>query len=277
MKYFFVLVFFLIVASCGRTRENQSHTEQQSGMFEVERNLFFNSLHDTDEVKSVLALVQNNFDRANLHDPVMKTNYMGNDIKAAANLGIYLSDLNYCVLSNKKTEAKTYFEASFELSEVIQIEKNILDFLMKRYERNLEQNDSLKAVVTQLFDQATVELKNTDRERLAGIIMAGYQIENLHLVLTIIKSLPDSLSVDQQKSKEQLIHYVMAQRNHMEVIYNFIRIHADLLDPNKNPNYPFFDNALRELIAVYRQTDENTSLVELTAKVDAIRDKIVSM
>lgn len=277
MKHILFFLLLIISFSCGRSRESQSESEKQSDMFAVERDLFFNNLRNTDEVKLVLSTVSN-LDGAVLHDPAMKINYMGNDIKAAANLGIYLSDLNYCILSNKKAEAKSYFEASFELSEVIQIEKTILDFLMKRYESNLEQNDSLKAVVTQLFDQATLQLKNTDRERLAGIIMAGYQIENLHLVLTIIKSFPDSLSLtaEQHASKEQLVRYVMDQRNQMEVIYNFIRIHADPLDPDKNPNYPFFDNALKELIVVYRQA-ENTSLVELSTKVDAIRNKIVSM
>lgn len=277
MKYILGLVLLIASLSCGRSRESQSHAEQQSNMFEVERDLFFGSLHNTVEVREVLGSVQNDFEAPILHDPAMKVNYMGNDIQAAANLGIYLSDLNYCILFEKKAEAKTYFETSYELSEVIQIEKKVLNFLMKRYENNLTQNDSLKAVVTQLLDQATLNLKDTDRERLAGIIMAGYQIENLHLVLTIINSLPDSLTTEQQKTKEQLIHYVLAQRNQIEVIYNFIRIHADPLDPNKNPNYPFFDNALRELVVVYRSINENSSLTELSAKVDAIRNGIINI
>jgi hypothetical protein len=55
-------------------------------------------------------------------------------------------------------------------------------------------------------------------------------------------------------------------------------VNSDPTDPDKNPNYPFFDNALRELIVVYRNvTEADPRLKELQEKVDALRNKIVAL
>lgn len=276
MKNMMLFTFLLIFLACGRARENKTHREQQGDLFIVERDLFFNSLHRVDEVKTILTDAGRSFDSTLLHQPAMKINYMGNDVRAASNLGIYLADLNYCILFNRRETGKSFLNAVFELSEVIQIEKSILEYLMKRYETNLQQNDSLHAVVQQLFEQSTLKLKDTDRERLAGIVMAGYEIENLYLALSTIQSFPADISAEQQKARDILIDYVLQKQNQIEVIYNFVKIHADPLDPDKNPNYPFFDSALRDLIGVYRTLNSQSSFQELTERVTVIRSKIIT-
>jgi hypothetical protein len=213
-----------------------------------------------------------------LSNPQHFYRHANSNVSAAANLGVYISDLNYCTLFKQPAQTKKYFQAAYELSKAIQIEKGILEFLMKRYETNIEQNDSVKVVVNQLFSQSTLGLQGTNRERLAGIAMAGYQIENLHLALATLESFPEMLTEQQTESQELLLNYVIDQRGHFEVIYNFIRANSDPLDPNQNPNYPFFDHALRELIGVYRNvTEENPQVAELKKKVDAIRIKVINL
>lgn len=273
-----LFVFFLstLIFSCGSKKEKDTNPESRA--FYIERENFFNSLKNPNELAERLRPGLVGFDSTMLSNPEHFYRHANNDVNAAANLGIYISDLNYCILYEHPEQTKKYFQAAFELSKIIQIEKGVLEFLMKRYETNLERNDSVKLVVNQLFSQSTLGLQGTDRERLAGIAMAGYQIENLHLALSTIKSFPDTLTEQQVESRQLLLNFIIDQRGKFEVIYNFVRANADPLDPNQNPNYPFFDNALRELILLYRTVSEtDPHLFELKEKVDVIRNKIVNL
>jgi hypothetical protein len=279
MKQVLILFFLsMLIISCGRKQESESDSNPESKAFALERENFFNSLKNPDEVVDQLVAGLTEFDASILNDSEHFYRYADNNIKAAANLGIYISDLNYCILFKRNEETKKYFQATYELSKAIQIEKGILEFLMKRYETNIERSDSVKLVVNQLFSESTLGLQGTDRERLAGIAMAGYQIENLHLALTTLESFPETLTDRQIQSQQLLLNFIVDQRGKFEVIYNFVRANSDPLDPNQNPNYPFFDHALRELIGVYRNvTEENPQVNELKEKVDAIRIKIINL
>jgi hypothetical protein len=271
------LVFLtgLMMFSCGRKSETETTAESKA--FMLERENFFNSLKNPDEVAGLLPGMTG-FNASLLNDTERIYQHTNNKVTAAANLGVYIADLNYCILLKQREEIKKYFQATYELSKVIEIDQSILTFIKIRYENNIEKNDSVKAVVNHLFSQSTVGLKGTDRERLAGIAMAGYQIENLHLALAILNSFPEVLSEEQIQARKQLLQFILEQRGRFEVVYNFVRVNSDPTDPDKNPNYPFFDNALRELIVVYRNvTEADPRLKELQEKVDTIRNKIVEI
>jgi len=275
-KVFYVFFLGMMMISCSKQKETDADSESRA--FEVERENFFNSLKDPDEVANRLMPGLSEFDSTVLSVPENFFQHATSDIKAAANLGVYIADMNYCILFRQSAYTKKYFNAAWELGKVIRIEKGVLEFLMKRYQTNMEQNDSVKSVVNQLFEQSTLGLQGTDRERLAGIAMAGYQIENLHLVLSTLESFPEVLTDQQIQSQNVLREYIFEQRGKFEVVYNFVRANSDPLDPNRNPNYPFFDNALRELIVVYRSVTVNDSkLRELREKVNVIRNKIISI
>jgi len=275
-KVFYVFFLGMLMISCSKQKETDADSESRA--FELERENFFNSLKDPDEVANRLMPGLSEFDSTVLSVPENFFQHATSDIKAAANLGVYIADMNYCILFRQSAYTKKYFNAAWELGKVIRIEKGILEFLMKRYQTNMEQNDSVKSVVNQLFEQSTLGLQGTDRERLAGIAMAGYQIENLHLVLSTLESFPEVLTDQQIQSQNVLREYIFEQRGKFEVVYNFVRANSDPLDPNRNPNYPFFDNALRELIVVYRSVTVNDSkLRELREKVNVIRNKIISI
>lgn len=272
-RYYFV--FLLILSTtCGQKREVKSDSESRA--FSAEREAFFNSLKNPEEV-AALAQGLTEFNATLLSDTRNYYLYATSEVMAAANLGIYMADLNYCILFKKNDAAKKYVEAIYKLSEIIQVEKATMEFLIKRYEENLAQHDSVKLIVRQLLSESTLGLQGTERERLAGIAMAGYQIENLYLALSTIESSPEKLTEQHIQSQDLLLNYIIDQRGKLEIVYNFIRANSDPLDPDRNPNYPFFDNALRELIVVYNTVTENEPQInELADKVGAIRNKIIS-
>lgn len=266
------LAVIMATLSCTSKQDTPAENRTYTAVWET----FYANLSDPSEA-SQLASGLTGFNRSLLNNPNLFHLYIRNQSQAAANLGVYMADLNYCILFKKSDESEKYFNATYELSKVIGVEKSTLQFLMKRYEENLTQEDSVKMILQHLLEKSSVGIQGPDRERLAGIAIASYQIENLHLVLSTLESYPSSLTAAQNKSKDLLLNYIINQRGTFEGIYNFFRTHSDPLDPNRNPNYPFFDNALRELIGVYNNvTKENLQLDELKAKVDAIRTKIIN-
>jgi hypothetical protein len=265
----------VICFSCGQS--NKTDQNEQSKTFAVERDNFFQSLKKPDTVSVIIGSAGTMFDSTILHYPEAFVNYTSNDIKAAGNLGIYLSDLNYCILLKQESKARKFFDASYQLSKAMGAEKKTLEFLMDRYASTLGKNDSLSKAFDELFNNSTLRLQDTERERLAGIVIAGYQIENLHLVLSALESLPEKPNANQMRLKNYLLDYILRQKGQWEVVFNFLQANSDPMDPDRNPNYPFFNNALRELIMVYRSISASDYHIdELKQKVSTIRNKLIS-
>jgi hypothetical protein len=293
MKKFIALASLIILFSCQKkSEETTTEAPPATPSFENERKAFFNSLLKPDDLSARLQATGADFNASLLNDPKNFTSYAGNEVKAAANLGVYLADLNYSIAYKQSDKVKAIFPAAHALSKSVGIEQGILDFLMKRYNDNLAKNDSVKAVVDELYTSATKDVEGSTREKLVGIAMSTYQIENLHLALGIIKSYPkDMLPTD---ARTQILipvfRAVLEQKNNVEIIYGFLKSITDPSNPEQNPNYPYYAQAFEELIGVYKKlnVDEmiannkgielmNDAVVaELSSKVDAIRSKIIS-
>jgi hypothetical protein len=293
MKKFIALASLIILFSCQKKTEEATTTEAPAApSFENERKAFFNILATPSDAAARLQATGADFNATLLNDPKNVASYANNEVKAAANLGVYLADLNYSIAYKQSEHVKSIFPAAHTLSKSVGIEQGILDFLMKRYNDNLAKNDSVKAVVDELYKSTTKDVEGSTREKLVGIAMSTYQIENLHLALGLIKNYPkDMLPTD---ARTQILvpvfRFVLDQKNNVEIIYGFLKSITDPSSPEQNPNYPYYAQAFEELIAVYKKlnVDEmiannkgielmNDAVVaELSSKVDAIRSKIVS-
>jgi len=290
-KLVFSLLSVAILFSC--QKKESASTETESAEFENQRQSFFNNLQRPGEVAARLQATAAEFNASLLNDPKNFGAYSSDEIRAAANLGIYLADLNYCIAYKQADHIKEIFPAAHALSKAIGIEQGILDFLMKRYNDNLAQQDSVKAVVDALYSKATKDLQGTEREKLVGIAMSAYQIENLHLALGLIRTFPKDMLPDDARVTILVPVYkmVLEQKSNVEVIYGFLKSTVDPANPDSNPNYPYYKTAFEELIALYQKlnVDEKISnnqglelmndavINELSEKVEAIRGKIVSI
>ncbi|HEY3404682.1 MAG TPA: hypothetical protein VGK59_14935 [Ohtaekwangia sp.] len=288
------LVFFLLlvslISSCQKAKENAGTEESKA--FTVERNTFFANLLAPAEAAARIQATAAEFNASLMNDPKIYAQYAGNEVKAAANMGIYLSDLNYSAAYSQKDHVKEYFTASYELSKAVGGERAMLEFVAKRYTENLENNDSARSVVTDLLIKSTRDLQGTEKEKLAGIAMAAYQIENLHLALGMLQSYPKDMLPEDARTVilVPLFKMVLTQQTNVENIYSYLKTLADPQNPDQNPNYPYYANAFEELIAVYKKLNVNEKIannqglelmndavvLELSQKVDAIRSKIVS-
>jgi len=284
------LMLTALLISCSGNKEAKTET-QPSAEFETARSTFFTNLKVPAEVAAQLEATAAEFNPSLLSDPKMASRYTSDEVKAAANLGIYLSDLNYSVAYKQKEYTKELFTASHDLSKAIGLEEAALGYLMIRYNQNIEQNDSVKTIVNDLFDKSTASLQGTEREKLAGIAMAAYQIENIHLALGILQSYPKDMLPSDARTMILIpvFRTALMQQQNIETIYMFLKSIADPLNPDANPNYAYYSNAFGDLIATYKKLDVNDKMAnnrglelmndavvqELNTKVNAIRDKVI--
>lgn len=282
MKQYWFFLLVLIACEKKQTKEE----EMISTTFEAERQVFFDQMLNPDATVAVIKETQVAFNPELINNPTYFSSYTSQEVKAAANLGVYLADLNYSLAYNQKESAQALFQAAHELSKVVGVEQRMLGFLLIRYNQNLEQNDSVKAIVTELFEGATSGLRGTDREKFIGLVIAGYQIENLHLGLGLIQSNTNSAEEPKLNRIKELI---LGQQQPLTTTFQFLMSISDPTNPEKNPNLAYYSTAFRELLAVYGKIspvsssgheDEVLNPVmrnELTEKVSAIRTKIIGL
>lgn len=281
MKRFWFLLLVLIACEKRQAKED----EMISTTFEAERQLFFDQMLDPTVTATLIQGTQAVFNPSLINNPTYFSSYTNQEVKAAANLGVYLADLNYSLAFQQKETSQTLFQAAHELSKVVGIEQRILGFLMMRYHQNLEQNDSAKAIVYELFANATTGLRGTEREKFVGLVIAGYQIENLHLALGTIQanaSLPEA----QLEKLTQIRQLILDQQQSLTTTFQFLMTIADPTNPEKNPNLAYYSTAVRELLDVYGKMTplpagssaiDQATLNELTEKVSTIRTKIIGL
>jgi len=289
-KLLCIVLLSTLVLSC---QKNKSAEEAQvSTTFETQRDAFFANLADPGEVSAALQATAAEFNANLMNDPKSSSHYTTSEVKAAANLGVYLSDLNYSVAYKQSANTKELFTATYDLSKYLGLEQTYLEFLIKRYNDNISQNDSAKKVIGELFVKSTAGFKGTEREKLVGISIAAYQIENLHIALGIIQAYPKDMLPDDARIQilVPVFRLVLEQQKNVENIYAFLKAITDPLNPEANPNYAYYATAFEELIALYKKLDVSDKIAnnkgielmndavvkELEDKVNAIRNKIVS-
>lgn len=283
------LLIFLV--SCQNNKDKVSEIVGLQ-LYENERNSFFNNMETVKNAAAELQATGAEFNGSLLTNPSHYSQYVGDSIKSAANLGLYLSDLNYCVIYGESRAAKELFSSAIALSKAIGVDKSVLEFLMDRYNENISLRDSVMMLVNDLYEKSTTGLRNTSRNRLLGVAMAAYQIETLHLALGVIETYPKDILPEDLRIQIliPLFQFVLNQQKSIETIYAFLRTLGNASDPSRTPNFYHYDRAFKELIALYRQLHADDAIAnnrgaellndnvvnELRSKVNAIREKIIS-
>lgn len=290
MKNLISVCLFICLFSCQSGKDKVSETVQTQ-TFEKERNNFFNQMESAQNTAAIMQATAADFNGSLLNDPATSSEYTEDTIKSAANLGVYLSDLNYCVAYQQSDNVKDLFNAAIELSQTIGVDKNVIEFLMTRFNENISQSDSVMNVVNDLYEKSTTGLKDASKERLLGVAMAAYQIETLHLALGVIETYPKDMLPEDSRNQilVPLFKFVLEQQKSVETIHAFLRTLGDASNPDLTPNFFYYDTAFDELIGVYKKLDVSDAIannrgsellndevvLELSQKVNAIRNKVI--
>lgn len=204
------------------------------------------------------------------------TNFASNDKRAMA-LGAYLVDMGYASIYDQRQIALNYAKSVQDVMDDLGITSAIKLQVAKRIEDNLNNNDSLYAIILESYGSAHNYFRDNNREETGLFIMAGGYIEGLNLLLQSERAL----------SNNQLRNMIGQQKIFLESIIQLTDYMAH------KPKVKELKSSLKELlkgfsgITVKVQDAEDgavavscsispAQLEQLTEKVAAMRKEITA-
>lgn len=123
------------------------------------------------------------FDRKIMNEPNQVANY--NSVKSQAfNLGVYGTDLAYISIFEQSQEVLNYFSAIKTLADELGVSEVINDENIQRFERNIENQDSLIVFISEIFYSIDETLNENDRGYVSAEVVTGGWIEAMHIMTT---------------------------------------------------------------------------------------------
>lgn len=121
------------------------------------------------------------FDKKIMNNPNQVANY--NSVKSQAfNLGVYGTDLAYISIFEQSQEVLNYFSAIKTLSDELGVSEVINDENIQRFERNVENQDSLIVFISEIFYSIDETLNENDRGYVSAEVVSGGWIEAMHIM-----------------------------------------------------------------------------------------------
>lgn len=106
----------------------------------------------------------------------------GNLVTKTLGLGIYLSDLSYCILNKQNQESKNYFKTCSQLSESIGLAKAFQDNdVPKRMEKNMANGDSVSKILSEIQMESDNVLEENNQGYISVIAFTGAWIESMYI------------------------------------------------------------------------------------------------
>ena len=194
-------------------------------------------------------------------------------------LGIYGSDLNYTIVSNKNQETIYYLNSINSLGEKLGL-GNILNQEMKnRIEKNVNSKDSMQVIITDLFWKIEQSLNEDGRSRIGALIVTGGWIEGLYVATQIAIKMPENIKI-----KSIICQQKFSSKDVLELVKNSCSseyISDVVLRPLKRINASLSTIKTRkEFYSSELNVDENDMIIdnnvinEITTIIEQIRDDI---
>lgn len=110
--------------------------------------------------------------------------------KKATNLGVYVADLSYAAAYEQTQDATSYLSTSTQLAENLGIGGAFNQELIKEFEKNLSNKDTMASLINQAYKNADKFLRSNDRVSVAAMVMAGGWLEGMYISLKAIEDKP---------------------------------------------------------------------------------------
>jgi len=120
------------------------------------------------------------------------------------NLGVYAADLCYATTYMMKQGTMNYLEASKILIEDLGISTTFNITYAERIEENIEDRDSLIAVVTESFDDTWNYLVENQQDVLARLVVCGSWIEGIYITTHIALKAIDNTAFLEALAKQKV-------------------------------------------------------------------------
>lgn len=197
-KIIVALLFgIMFIYSCKDEKKTGSESnisiEQAITPVEELREIFYN-MYLPDEMTRLFERVGANFNPSIINSPENYSRYLEEKSIAVA-LGIYGVDLGYSRIFDQTAITANYLTIIRLLTEKIGIPKNHFDDIYQRIEDNIENQDSVAKITTDLYTRTDHFLKGNNKDSYAALIVMGGWIEALYIASKILETNPQNVEI----------------------------------------------------------------------------------
>lgn len=175
------------------------------------------------------------FYRDILHDAALASRYRG--LRAAANLGVYLTDMAYAHATQQYQTAYEYLTSANQLARLYGVEELLSVERIRQLDKLQDNPDSLQKLFSQYYANIQNRLQETGQQASLRHIILGSWLEGLHITLSILKRQPDrkglSDAITLQKTLIPLLEKLYAadsaySQESKEVLVYLLQIRTEL-------------------------------------------------
>ena len=183
--------------------------------------------------------------------------------ETALNLGVYGADLSYATTYGMKQETMLYLESSRKLIDNLGITTPFNINYAQRIEDNLDDRDSLIAIISNSFTDTWNHLTTNKKNKQALLVVSGSWIEGLYITTHLTVSAED---------KSLFLEIIAKQKNSLQnllEVFEAIKDDVDVADVY---------SGLMDLNEIYEDIDEKLTeeqLEQVLTSINQLREGIV--
>ncbi len=155
--------------------------------------------------------------------------------KKALNLGIYGADLGYISLYDQTQDAISYMASVEKLANDVGVASVFNGDLLKRFQTNMGNHDSLLAMVSEAFRRSDAYFKDNRQQDVSALILIGGWIESLYF----------ATKANSQSNQQEVVRRIAEQKISVQNLIKMLSVYSD------KPDYAELIKKLTELSTVF--------------------------
>jgi hypothetical protein len=283
----FTLVMFAGLMACGPSKDKKGEgsdefSEAEKSLKDQITDVVYN-LPSPTEIPYLLAATGAEFNASLINDKKFAAKYGAETEKAALNLGVYTADIGYLTSYEKTQDAIDYITTCKTLADNLGVMRSFDAEVMKRFEANVSNKDSLAALLNQSLKTADKYLKDDSRNKLAVLIVVGSFVEGLYISTGLVKTYPKDLApADRNLILTPLMRIILKQKESVGELIKALKsvdqaepiagMVSDLMALQASYNALNIDEQIKNNRGDLVLTDKN--LTEITTIVEKLRKNI---
>lgn len=265
-------------------KKEKKESSKNSKLLEIDGKIF--SIPSPIQTAFLLKNSGAPYSSALLNETSKMANYSTTD-KKALNLGIFGADMGYATIYDQTQDAISYMAATKRLSSELGMTNIFNESMLERFNANLGNQDSLLAMVSDVFKSADNYLKTNKQNDISVLLLAGGWIETLHFATKLAKTTDNQIiknRIGEQKiTIKNLINIllpyqgktavasVLNKLNELSDMYGDIGYKYTYKMPTTNADTKTTTiNSVSEIVMSAEQ------LENITMKVEEIRNSIIN-
>lgn len=279
----------LVLASCGSSSDKKTNSDEFSAAGDslkqqIEEVIY--NIPSPSEIPYLLYSTGAEFNESLLNSRAKVDQYAARHDKAALNLGVYATDIGYLVSYDKTQGAIDYLNSCKALADNLGVSNAFDAEILKRFEENLSNKDSLTRTLDRTIKKTGDFLKDDKQNKLSALVITGSFIEGLYISTGLVKTYPKNILPDDQRNQvlTPLMRVILQQKISVSELLKMLKA-VDQTEPVKAivVDLELLDKAfaalnIEEQIANNRGdlvlADKN--LAEITTIVERLRAGITS-